>query len=125
MNYSDEEALREVLKRSHEVKEKRRKRTNRYLAVTSLCLITLIIITVAVLPVSTMDINYSGTVYGSFLLSREAGGYVLVGLISFVLGIVVTLLCINMTKDKHDDNDKYANNGKPDINDNKTNKKEE
>jgi len=31
--------------------------------------------------------------YGSYLLSEEAGGYVLTGVIMFVLGIVVAMLC--------------------------------
>lgn len=37
---------------------------------------------------------FTGTVYGSFLLSVEAGGYVLAAVIAFALGVAVTLLCI-------------------------------
>ena len=35
----------------------------------------------------------AGSVYGAFLLSREAGGYVLAAVIAFALGVCVTLLC--------------------------------
>ena len=30
--------------------------------------------------------------YGSFLISEEAGGYVLVGLVAFLLGIIITAI---------------------------------
>ena len=36
--------------------------------------------------------------YGAFLLSQSAGGYVLAGVIAFLLGAVVTLLCIRSQK---------------------------
>ena len=34
------------------------------------------------------------SVYGSLLLGAEKGGYVLVALVAFVLGVMVALLCI-------------------------------
>ena len=37
---------------------------------------------------------FTGTVYGSFLISAESGGYVLAAVLAFVLGIVTTLLCL-------------------------------
>ena len=43
-------------------------------------------------------VTSAGSVYGSFLLSREAGGYVLIALIAFVLGVTVTLLCLRYRK---------------------------
>ena len=39
---------------------------------------------------------FTGTVYGSFLLSAESGGYVLAAVVAFVLGIVTTLLCLKI-----------------------------
>ena len=36
----------------------------------------------------------SDSVYGAFLLSPAAGGYVLAGVIAFAAGIAVTVLCI-------------------------------
>ena len=43
---------------------------------------------------------FTGTVYGSFLLSAESGGYVLAAVIAFVLGVCVTLLCLRYKKNK-------------------------
>ncbi len=37
-----------------------------------------------------------GSVYGSYLLSEEAGGYVLTGVLAFLLGIAFTLLCLSL-----------------------------
>lgn len=36
--------------------------------------------------------------YGATLLSEEAGGYVLVGVLAFAAGVVLTLLCIRQRK---------------------------
>ena len=42
----------------------------------------------------------AGSVYGAFLLSREADGYVLAAVIAFALGVCVTLLCARKKKNK-------------------------
>ena len=34
------------------------------------------------------------SMYGSILLHEDAGGYVLVGVISFITAVVITVLCI-------------------------------
>ncbi len=36
--------------------------------------------------------------YGAFLLTPQAGGYVLIGVIAFALGAVFTLLCKHLSK---------------------------
>lgn len=43
--------------------------------------------------------NVSG-LYGSMLLFDEAGGYVLVGVVSFTVAVVITLICIRRGKEK-------------------------
>ncbi|MBQ0134292.1 MAG: hypothetical protein KBS46_04090 [Clostridiales bacterium] len=48
-----------------------------------------------------LAVTSAGSVYGSFLLSREAGGYVLIALIAFVLGVTVTLLCLHYRKNQN------------------------
>ena len=49
---------------------------------------------------------YAGSVYGAFLLSRKAGGYVLAAVIAFALGVCVTLLCARKKKNNTQGSDK-------------------
>ena len=46
------------------------------------------------------------SVYGSFLLSPEAGGYVLAAVIAFALGVAVTLFCLKRKKLSSEDKKK-------------------
>lgn len=43
--------------------------------------------------------------YGSMLLHEDAGGYVLVGVITFVVAVVITLLCIRYSEREKKDRD--------------------
>lgn len=45
----------------------------------------------------------TGSVYGSTILGPEAGGYVIVGLISFALGVVITIIVQKTKKMKETD----------------------
>lgn len=76
--------------------EMRRKRENRLLGgLSSLCAVLAfsLIGTIGVLTGS----GQGGTVpgfYGAMLLYEDAGGYVLVGVLSFAAAVVITVLCI-------------------------------
>lgn len=94
MRYSDEDALKEVLKRKDKVIRKRTSRNVRYLALAGTGLFTVLIAVICLLPAGATGRTAESTVYGAFLLGREAGGYVLAAVIAFVLGITVTLLCM-------------------------------
>ncbi|MCR5684957.1 MAG: hypothetical protein K6G81_05975 [Lachnospiraceae bacterium] len=94
MKYTNEETVNEVLKRSSKVRKEREKRAERVLAGAGTALLAALIAVIAFLPRAGEGAQAVGTVYGSFLLGREAGGYVLAAVIAFVLGIVVTLLLI-------------------------------
>ena len=53
------------------------------------------------------EVIRDGSVYGAFLLSQEAGGYVMTAVIAFALGVAVTLLCLRLQKrNKQQGNDK-------------------
>lgn len=47
-----------------------------------------------------------GDMYGSMLLHEDAGGYVLVGVITFAVAVVITTLCIRY-KEKLKNNDHH------------------
>ena len=93
LKYTTDEALAEIMRRSERVSIRRDRRTCRMLSGAAGSLLVLLVLAVAVLPGGAAAV-YSGSVYGSFLLSQEAGGYVLAAVIAFALGVVVTMLCL-------------------------------
>ena len=58
------------------------------------CMLFISLVTVIVLvPNVSGDVTYTNeTVYGSFLMRPQTGGYVLVALLAFVFGVVVSIL---------------------------------
>ena len=93
MKYDTERALSEVLRRRLAQVKRREKRVARGLSGTAAALAAALAVTVRgfsdFLP---GEVDYS--VYGAFRLPQSAGGYVLAGVITFCIGVVITLLCI-------------------------------
>ena len=90
MKYSTDEALKEIYKRSDRLIRKRERRIRNAMSVLSVFLfaaVTGLTVTLAGAP----GAGGAQSVYGAFLLSSDAGAYVLVALIAFILGIAVTL----------------------------------
>ena len=101
MKYTTDEALAEVLRRSDQLVRRRDRRTcGRLFGLTGALLAALVLV-IALLP-ETAATAYNGSVYGSFLLSAEAGGYVLAAVIAFALGVVITLLCLKQRQKNRD-----------------------
>ena len=50
--------------------------------------------------ISFSEVGSSHSVYGTLMISNEAGGYVLVGVVSFFVAVAVTLLCIYIKRKK-------------------------
>lgn len=110
MKYSDEEALAEILRRSEKIRETRNRRSCRNLSVLAGVLCVLLITVIVLMPGGGTVM--AGTVYGAFLLSPEAGGYILSSVIAFALGVVVTLLIHkkkNTPSKKNEKNDEEEN----------------
>ena len=88
---TDREArLNEIFRRAEAVRRKRDERVARALGGATGALALALITMIGGLSGRGAEIH--GTALGAFLLGPEAGGYVLVALIAFVLGIVIALL---------------------------------
>lgn len=88
VRYTTDEAFKEITKRGAEIKRKRDQKIRGVLSVASvLCVVFLIM---AISFFSGSQVSGEQTVYGSFVLSAETGGYVLVAVLGFALGVVVT-----------------------------------
>lgn len=102
MKYSDEDALKEILSRRNTVIRRRRSRSMVSLAAVSMALFATLLILLSAVPAGTVSTVSGGTIYGSFLLGRAAGGYVLASVVAFLLGITVTLFCIKYREQRFD-----------------------
>ena len=103
VKYDIYEAAREINRRSVILKEKKKQRKYVVWYSTSSAVVFAMLVAVlhglGVFGPSELD----DSVFGSFLLSREAGGYVLVGVICFVIAVAVTFYCVKHT-DKNKNN---------------------
>lgn len=90
MKYTTDEALKEITRRGAEIKRKRDQKITGILSAASLLCVISIVMTVSFFSGSL--VSGDETVYGSFVLSAETGGYVLVAVLGFALGVVVTCI---------------------------------
>lgn len=90
MKYTTDEALKEITRRGAEIKRKRDQKITGILSAASLLCVISIIMTASFF--SGSQVSGEQTVYGSFVLSAETGGYVLVAVLGFALGVVVTCI---------------------------------
>ena len=98
MKYTTENALNEIKRRARRIKREHNRKVTRLLASSaSLCLIALFAVISAF---SDSQVFGAQSEYGAFILPAETGGYVLVAVIGFTLGILITLL-INRLKRKN------------------------
>ncbi len=90
MKYTLDESLAEFDKRKKSAEKKRHKRNER--ALFSGVGILSVMLIVSLFNVIGLTVPGQGNSnYGSFLLSPESGGYIVVAIIAFVLGILLTI----------------------------------
>ncbi len=103
MRYGKEEALTEILRRSEQIACRRSRQQCRALFGAAGVLLAALAAVIAFVP-GQGALLQEGSVYGAFLLSAEAGGYVLSAVVAFLLGIVVTLLSLRMQRANREKN---------------------
>lgn len=105
---STQQRVEAVQKRAEELKRKNARRAYTATVIGSGCASVAIIVLLAVLVPSAME-NTFDTAYGQPILfasmfsNPQSIGYVVIGVLSFLLGVSVTLLCVMMKK-KRDQN---------------------
>lgn len=97
MKYTTEQALLEIMRRRDRIVVARNRRACGRLSGAVGALFAALVLVIAVFPGRWGTASVS-SVYGAFLLSREAGGYVLAAVIAFVLGVAVTMLSLRWHK---------------------------
>ena len=96
-----DEMVQEILRRSGKLKQKRNRGVVRSLAAAAVILCFLMIGTV-MWKVSGVPVGEKTSLYGAFLLSAEAGGYILTAVAAFTAGAVVAMLLIRIRKNEGD-----------------------
>ncbi len=99
MRYSQDQSVQEVLRRRDLLAAKKQNRTVHALSAAALTLTAFLIIFIVQIGIPGKN-GMESSVYGSFLLSAETGGYVLTCVIAFVLGVIVTVLCLKRRGNK-------------------------
>lgn len=95
MRYTLDETLQETLRRAGEVKQRRYRLRTGLLSGGAMALAAAIL-SAAVSLAPQSSVCMGETAYGAFLLPGEAGGFILAGVCAFVLGVLVTLLCLRL-----------------------------
>ena len=98
MRYGTEEALRETLARATVLRRKSFQRRQGALAVgTGGCVCALLALGYSLAARSGVALQEAD--YGAFLLPSRAGVFVLVSVLAFAAGVLVTLLCLRWRND--------------------------
>lgn len=113
MKYTTEEELDEIMHRSRKITIRRECRKVQIQACLT-CAVSLLVIAALILLPKGAVTTSDESVYGAFLLADGTGGYVLVALISFILGVVVTVLSMKYRRLREMDEkeEKASNRGK-------------
>ncbi len=96
-----ERQLEEIKKRSEKLRQKQNDRRSAAAGFISVCVCIALIVTVS-LSLSSFSqaaSTHSGK-YGSLIIATPHLGYVVIGILAFLLGVCVTMLCVRLRGDK-------------------------
>ena len=96
------EQLREIPGRSRIWKREKQRRRARLVGAgaVSLCLVLIAGVSLWISGLSVQTVSMTATPYGSLLAGGQYVGYIVVGFLAFLLGVLVTLLGLEMRKRK-------------------------
>ena len=97
-----DEQMQEVLRRSKDIRrEKLSRRYNAYMVLAACAGIAIIVFAAAFMPVISGSVKpVEESMYGSIVLVTPFLGYIVIGVLAFVLGFSVAALCIHFNKRK-------------------------
>ena len=102
LRYDSDAEFREILRRTETLRKRKERGTIQTLASSSAAFLILLILGICLFSrrEATEEIR---SVYGAFLLPAEAGGYVLAAVAAFVIGVIVTVVCIRYREKRERD----------------------
>lgn len=90
-----EDTRNEIIKRTVALRQEQQKKTMRALEVLEAALIIALIVVIQYLPNSKAGGNNAGY-YGTLALESEVGLFIIVGIICFLMGVIITLITVKM-----------------------------
>ena len=100
MKYTEQEQLQQILLRGEQFRRRKDRRVLKGLSVSAVALLCALVLFVGAL--GRMGFAEARSVYGSFLLSAETGGYVLVAVLAFVAGVIMATVIHRCKKDSRE-----------------------
>ena len=104
---STDEQFQEILKRSDKFRERHssRKAIITWSVAAAACAV-LLVFAASLIPALSAGSSEAGfTHYGSLILDTSYMGYVVIGVLAFLLGVCVTLLCLRIRKKQKKERD--------------------
>ena len=94
--------LKEIMKRAEDVREEKasQKASIPYALSACACIALLIVTSLKLNDLSAKSMTGANGHYGSLLLGTSYMGYVVIGVLSFLLGVFVTLFFMNITRSR-------------------------
>lgn len=117
MRYTSSEAMEQIMERRNRLRKRREQRRLGWISV-SLCAVVLVLtLAVSSAPVSPRE-GAGTAAMGSFLLDAGTGGIIASVVLAFLLGVLITLLCIRNrasreNRENFKDSQNVKNGGKP------------
>lgn len=93
MRYDIDESMRLIQIRSREIIYRKKRRNIYYLATLAAAVFIAFVVTIYSLT-GFGQASVGSSAYGAYMLSEEAGGYIVIGVICFVLAVILTLICV-------------------------------
>jgi len=95
-----EEQMQEIGRRAGQIRRKRARRrlVAAQAGVMAFCLFAIVGASYGMSKLSVHDVMAVSDGYGSAIAFRSSAPYILIGVLAFVLGILVTVLCVRLQK---------------------------
>lgn len=92
MKYDIDQEFKEILNRGRRIRKKQEE--NRLKVLSGSITVMMVMLVVMISRFSNGEHMEEASQYGAYMLSSETGGYVLIAVIAFILGITVAFLCL-------------------------------
>lgn len=94
MKYSRKEAIEEVRRRENLLHEKDDRKKLSVLSISAAVLLCSMVGIVYGIGGEPSSIVLAGDSYGAMLVNADVGGYILAGVIAFMAGVIITVMCV-------------------------------
>ncbi len=107
MKYTSQEQMEQILNRSAQLREEKERHRTGALSASAGALVLVLAVSIIALG-RTGYVEEARGAYGAFLLSPDVGGYVLVAVLAFAVGVLLTVLIHRYRQRKNEEGSPHA-----------------